>query len=180
MEQEQKQTTQKQTTLAEDLEETIKQQELNFSPEDKITLIENVREEAIDALIEYEALGGSIEEINSFAEIVRMLNERWWRHPHTLQLIERNVGELLMLMVSELSEAMEGHRKNLQDTHLPEHKMIDVELIDCLIRLFDLMGHRYIHEGIDYGKIFVEKLKYNYKRKDHTFKRRNAEGGKKY
>lgn len=53
---------------------------------------------------------------------------------------ERNVGEILMLCVSELAEAMEGHRKNLPDDKLPHRPMFEVELADTVIRTFDLVG----------------------------------------
>lgn len=46
----------------------------------------------------------------------------------------------IMLVISEIAEAMEGHRKNLMDDHLPQFKMFDVELADALIRLLDLAG----------------------------------------
>ncbi len=46
---------------------------------------------------------------------------------------ERNVGEALMLIVTELAEAMEAHRKK-DDENFKE------ELADTFIRLFDLCG----------------------------------------
>lgn len=49
----------------------------------------------------------------------------------------RNPGEMLMLAVSELAEAMEGHRKNLMDDKLPHRPMIEVELADYVIRVCD-------------------------------------------
>jgi len=45
-----------------------------------------------------------------------------------------------MLCVSELAEAMEGHRKGLMDDKLPHRKMAEVELVDFLIRAFDMAG----------------------------------------
>src|ERR1700743_710475 len=51
-----------------------------------------------------------------------------------------NVPEKLMLIVSEISEGMEGHRKNRMDDHLPHRKMLEVELADALIRIFVLAG----------------------------------------
>jgi hypothetical protein len=42
--------------------------------------------------------------------------------------------------VSELSEALEGHRKDLMDDKLPHRKMVEVELVDFLIRAFDMAG----------------------------------------
>jgi NTP pyrophosphatase (non-canonical NTP hydrolase) len=46
---------------------------------------------------------------------------------------ERNVGEALMLIVTELAEAMEGHRKQ-------DHANFREELADAFIRLLDLCG----------------------------------------
>jgi NTP pyrophosphatase (non-canonical NTP hydrolase) len=46
---------------------------------------------------------------------------------------ERNVGEALMLIVTELAEAMEGYRKQ-------DHANFREELADTYIRLFDLCG----------------------------------------
>lgn len=53
-----------------------------------------------------------------------------------------NYGEKLMLCVSELAEAMEGHRKSLPDDKLPHRKMIEVELADTVIRICDHGGAR--------------------------------------
>lgn len=46
---------------------------------------------------------------------------------------ERNIGEALMLIVTELAEAMEAHRKQ-DDANFKE------ELADTFIRLLDLCG----------------------------------------
>lgn len=89
---------------------------------------------------------------------------------------ERNVGELLMLAVSELSEAMEGDRKNLADDKLPQYAMIDVEIADCMIRLCDLAGAR----SAPLGEIMAAKMAYNIKREDHTLAHRAGIGGKQY
>ncbi len=100
----------------------------------------------------------------------------WWTNPGTKEPISRNTGELLMLCVSELSEAMEGDRKDLMDDKLPHRKMLEVELADAIIRICDLAGaHR-----LDLGGALVEKLAYNVTRLDHTHAARMAEGGKKY
>jgi NTP pyrophosphatase (non-canonical NTP hydrolase) len=90
--------------------------------------------------------------------------------------LHRNVGELLMLCVSELAEAMEGDRKNLQDDKLPQYKMIDVELADALIRICDLAGAR----GAPLGEILAAKMQYNAQRADHKPENRALPGGKKY
>lgn len=93
---------------------------------------------------------------------------------------DRNVGEMLMLVVSEVSEAMEGHRKSLKDDKLPQYEQIDVELIDASIRIYDLLGARMESHGIDPQAIYDAKMSFNASRKDHTFEARMAEGGKKY
>lgn len=46
---------------------------------------------------------------------------------------ERNMGEALMLIVTEIGEAMEGYRKNDQENFREE-------LADAFIRLLDLCG----------------------------------------
>lgn len=69
----------------------------------------------------------------------------------------RNTGECLMLMTSELGEAMEADRKNLMDSHLPQFKGLYVELVDCLIRILDFLGAM----GVDVDAILQAKLEYN-------------------
>lgn len=102
----------------------------------------------------------------------------WWNDPHTGEDIhgKRNVPELLCLCHSELSEAMEGYRKDSMDEHLPERKMFEVELADLLIRVFDIAGSM----NLDLGGAFVEKMEYNLHRADHKHENRKKEGGKKF
>ena len=54
------------------------------------------------------------------------------------------VAEKLCLIHSEVSEAMEGHRKDMVDEKLPEFDAITVELADACIRIFDLAGAHFI------------------------------------
>lgn len=86
------------------------------------------------------------------------------------------VAEKLMLCVSELAEAMEGHRKGLMDDKLPHRKMLEVELADEVIRVFDLAGAL----GLDLGGAIAEKMVYNAHRPDHKPEARAAAGGKAY
>lgn len=78
--------------------------------------------------------------LNDLAARVHTANERWWFDIKTGEPLNRNVGELLMLTVSELAEALEGHRKDLMDDKLPHRKMFEVELADAIIRLLDIAG----------------------------------------
>lgn len=114
--------------------------------------------------------------INSLSGVCHSANERWWIDLETGQRKERNVGELLCLIHSEISEAMEGHRKGLPDDKLPHRSMFEVELADALIRIFDLAGGM----GLDLGGAFVEKMNFNAVREDHKREARMAAGGKKY
>lgn len=86
------------------------------------------------------------------------------------------VAEKLCLTHSEISEAMEGHRKGLQDDKLPHRPMTEVELADAVIRIADLSGAL----GYDLGGAIAEKLAFNAQRPDHKLEARQAEGGKAY
>lgn len=89
---------------------------------------------------------------------------------------QREVGTCLMLIVSEIAEAMEGDRRNLMDDKLPHRKMFEVELADAIIRILDLAGR----QGCDIGGAFIEKLHYNQTRSDHKKENRESEHGKSY
>lgn len=98
----------------------------------------------------------------------------WYRDPATGQRIERNKGEVIALMHSELSEALEAVRKNTMDAHLPHRPGVEVELADLLIRVFDTCGAW----GSDIGGAVAEKLQYNANRADHKPENRLKDGGK--
>jgi len=100
----------------------------------------------------------------------------WWTDLNTGEPKDRNVGEMLCLIHSEISEAMEGHRKGLMDDKLPHRKMIEVELADAVIRIADLCGGL----GLHLGSAIAEKLAYNAQREDHKIEARRAAGGKAY
>lgn len=51
--------------------------------------------------------------------------------------INRNRGEMIALMHSELSECLEGIRKNTMDDHIPEFSSEEAELADTMIRIMD-------------------------------------------
>jgi NTP pyrophosphatase (non-canonical NTP hydrolase) len=103
----------------------------------------------------------------------------WWINPTTLYDSRDNpmcFSQKLCLIHSEISEAMEGDRKNLMDDKLPHRQMREVELADAVIRIFDLAGAY----GMDLGGAIAEKMAYNAQRPDHKIENRMADGGKAY
>jgi NTP pyrophosphatase (non-canonical NTP hydrolase) len=97
----------------------------------------------------------------------RAADAGWWNK-------EREVGTSLMLIVSEISEAMEAARKNQMDDKLVHRKGVEVELGDAIIRICDFAG-KY---GYDLSGAILEKLEYNLHRLDHKLENRVKEGGK--
>lgn len=100
----------------------------------------------------------------------------WWTELKTGEPLVRNKGEMFMLMVSEIAEAMEGVRKNLMDDKLPHRSMVEVELADAVIRICDFAGGF----NLDLEGAVVEKLAYNTTRPDHQIAARQASDGKKF
>jgi len=114
--------------------------------------------------------------LNEMAKIQHEANATWWHDPQTGEPLTRNKGELLMLIVSEISEAMEGERKNLMDDKLPHRKMAEVELADAIIRILDYSAAF----GYDLDGAVAEKQAYNAQRADHKPKARLASNGKQW
>ena len=109
--------------------------------------------------------------LNDAARLIHANNveKGFWDEP-------KNVGELLMLVTSELGEAMEAHRKNKfadvvkfnefteegQEEFEPNFKRyikdtFEDEIADAIIRLLDLSAGL----GIDIASHILHKVKYN-------------------
>lgn len=120
------------------------------------------------------------------AAFINTYNEEvgWWTNLQTGESLltevegeyKRDIPEALCLIHSEVSEAMEGYRKNLPDDHLPHRSMLEVELADAVIRILDLGCGL----GLDIGGALAEKVAYNMNRADHKKENRLTENGKKF
>jgi len=86
------------------------------------------------------------------------------------------VATKLALIHTEVSEALEGDRKSINDDKLTHRTMLEVELADVIIRVADLAGFL----GIPLGTVIREKQEFNAKRSDHKPEVRQSAGGKKY
>ena len=95
----------------------------------------------------------------------------WWD-----EINSHTVPAKLCLIHSEISEAMEGLRKNLMDDKLPHRLSVEVELADAMIRIADLAGFL----GLDLGGAIIEKMMYNKDREDHKPEVRAQANGKKF
>lgn len=105
------------------------------------------------------------------------MTKGWYNNIQTGEKIERNFGEVIALMHSELSEALEADRKGIKfDSKLTDKDAVAVELADCIIRILDTAAAR----NLNIADAFISKCLYNMNREDHKIENRGKEGGKRY
>lgn len=104
--------------------------------------------------------------LNELATEIHLIakDHGWWE-------TNRNFGEMIALIHSELSEALEAHRNHELAIHYKDKKPEGwaVELIDCIIRILDTLRAG----GCDIDDLIKAKIEYN---KTRPYKH----GGKKY
>lgn len=115
-------------------------------------------------------------QIDTIGKMIHLLNDQWWRDLKSGRRVKRNKGEMIALIHSELSEALEAVRKNLMDDKLVQWKGEEIEMADAVIRIFDYCeGH-----GLNLGEAIMAKLFVNYSRADHKPENRLKAGGKRF
>ena len=117
--------------------------------------------------------------IDSIVAICHKMNAHWWIDPITGEDLRGQtliVPTKMALMHSEISEALEGHRKDAMDDKLPHLPAVETEMADLFIRAGDLAGAM----GWKVGRAAREKQAFNLIRPDHKVENRVKKGGKKY
>lgn len=110
------------------------------------SFVDGTRPNLADFVVGWSSVAGAVH--------ANAVDKGFWDKP-------RNESEMLMLMVTELSEACEAIRKpGKPDKHVPEMGNLEVELADCVIRIMD-----YAHaKKLDVGLAILKKMNANAER----------------
>lgn len=105
-------------------------------------------------VILHETFSKHVKGLNSAAYHIHKnaIEHGWYDEPRTF-------GDVIALCHSELSEALEAHRKRESDFYMETEKPegVAVEMIDCVIRIFDYLASK----NIDIERIITLKHEYN-------------------
>jgi len=84
----------------------------------------------------------------------RNVKAGWWTDLATGEPKKRSVGEMFMLMVTEIAEAYEAYKDDAADDKLPEYRGLGVELGDLGIRWADFCGALMAGRIVDHSLIY--------------------------
>jgi NTP pyrophosphatase (non-canonical NTP hydrolase) len=112
--------------------------------------------DAITGLIVGEAVEADVTRVLN--ELAFVINANARSHGFWPEGEDRNVAEMIALIHSELSEALEGYRHgNPSDDHVPEFDSLTVELADAVIRILDMAAGM----QLDFAAALIAKMRYN-------------------
>lgn len=129
----------------------------------------------IKAVVDIEAMSaeeGAVRLVRACHGLAR--DAGWWTDLETGEERKKPVPEALMLIVTEVSEAMEGWRKGLASDKIEGFTALEEELADALIRICDFAGGYELR----LAEAVAAKLRYNATRADHKPENRRKTGGK--
>lgn len=86
------------------------------------------------------------------------IDKGWYNVDESGKIEQRNFGEVVALMHSELSEALEAERHgNKPSEHIPDFSGVEEEFADVLIRIFDTCEAK----GYDLAGAVTAKMEFN-------------------
>jgi NTP pyrophosphatase (non-canonical NTP hydrolase) len=113
--------------------------------------------EAVRERLKHDLQGTERELLFTFRELSSLTDE-WFSEAQGFSKLD--VPTDLMLVVTELAEACEGDRKQMESDKIPDFTALEEELADALVRIFH-MGGKY---DLRLGPAFIAKMQMNFTR----------------
>lgn len=94
-----------------------------------------------------------------YCELSHKRAEQWWFHSVTKEPLDRNAGEMIALLHSEVSEAWNAYATDSDDDHLPHRQGVEVELADTIIRMGDFLIGKDIDPSVVWKAMSLKRKK---------------------